>query len=853
MLRMHYRWVILLAFGISLILSGCHQASPQPTPVQIIEETATTPAVAIAPASETPTPTIFRTATVAPTPIPSETPTATQTFTATAEPPTATSEPTAMPTETLAPTDTLAPTAAPPPAAEAGPQLVAARQAIIDGDYPRAIPLWQDTLASSDAATRPTVAIELARALMEEQRHREAIALLASVVEAGASETELAQAYALLGNCYEAIDEWQAAISAYASYLSFDVAALPYVRWHMAKAYEALGDDAHMEGQLAAIDLTSLSTSMQAEILEKLAEVRRRRQNYDGAVEAYNRILGFSQNATYRALILRYQGETLRQAGRNAEAAAVFQRLLRDYPASSHGVVALTALDEMGAAQVDDLERGRILYYGWRYAEAAQALVRYIGANPGGNMPLAHYFAGLAYEKLGQYGEAFRYLDVIIQQFPQDALAADAWMAKARAAKANGGDPSGLYQEFVRLYPNHQRAPEALWEAGQALEGQREWTRAAALYHQLRLSYPSDSGAFEGHFREGLCAYIGGDAGTAYAVWRDLLPGTNTGDRKARVLTWLGLAARATGDGAKAQGHWQEAQAASPWSYYGLRARDLAAGVAPVLPTTHSTAPAEPAWTQADWDQIAAWMATWTQNTTGALSESLLARARALETLGWHADATTTYREVWTQARPNAGSVFRLARLMVDSGQRWLAISCADRLIDLGKQAGAAEPPEALWRLSYPTLFGHLVNAECADRTLDPLLFLALVRQESRFDPRAVSYAGATGLTQVMPATGQEIAAKLGVAGFRTPLLTRPAVSVRFGVFYFGWLIDYRDRDWVAALVGYNAGPGNLSKWTNGQPIADHDLFYETVLYGQAKSYVTHIYEQFRRYEDIYR
>ncbi|NLG51895.1 MAG: tetratricopeptide repeat protein [Chloroflexi bacterium] len=848
-----------MVLGIGLALSGCRQAAPQPTPTQAIEEAATIPAEAAAPATETPTPTVYRTATVAPTPISSSTPTAAPTMAATAEPSTAVAEPTAMSSETPAPTDPPAPTeapthtTAPSPASEAGPHLVAAKRAHMDGDYPRAIPLWQSALEANSETSRPAIALELAQAYYEEQRYQEAIALLALLVEDGASDAELARAYALLGNCYEAIDEWQAAISAYASYLEFDAAALPYVRWHMAKAYEALGNDAHMEAQLTAIDLTSIPASMQAEVLEEIAEVRRRRQNYDGAVEAYNRILGFSQNATYRALILRYQGETLEEAGRTAEAAAVYQRLLRDYPSSSHAVTALAALDKMGAAQIDDLERGRILYYGWQYGQAIEALERYIEANPGGNMPRAHYFAGLAYEKLGQYGEALRYLDVIIEQFPQDALAGDAWMAKARVAEANGGDPSGLYQEFVRLYPNHARVPEALWEAGQALERQREWARAAEMYHRLRLSYPADSGAFEGHFREGLCAYISGDAGTAYAVWRDQLPGANTGEQQARVHTWMGLAARATGDSAKAQEHWQQAQAASPWSYYGARARDLAAGVAPVLPTTHAAAPEEPAWTQADWDQIAAWMASWTPNTTGALNESLLNRARALDTLGWHTEATATYREVWNQAWSNAGSVFRLARLMVESGHRWLAISCADRLISLGEQAGAAEPPQALLRLSYPTLFSHLVNAECADRTLDPLLFLALVRQESRFDPRAVSYAGATGLTQVMPATGQEIAAKLGVAPFRVPLLTRPAISVRFGVFYFGWLIDYRDRDWVAALVGYNAGPGNLTKWTDGQPIADHDLFYETVLYGQAKSYVTSIYAQYRRYEDIYR
>ena len=78
-----------------------------------------------------------------------------------------------------------------------------------------------------------------------------------------------------------------------------------------------------------------------------------------------------------------------------------------------------------------------------------------------------------------------------------------------------------------------------------------------------------------------------------------------------------------------------------------------------------------------------------------------------------------------------------------------------------------------------------------------PLLFLALIRQESRFDPQAVSYAGATGLTQVMPETGQWIASRLGVEPFSTRLLERPAISVRFGIWYMAQSLELFDRDWI--------------------------------------------------------
>ncbi len=108
------------------------------------------------------------------------------------------------------------------------------------------------------------------------------------------------------------------------------------------------------------------------------------------------------------------------------------------------------------------------------------------------------------------------------------------------------------------------------------------------------------------------------------------------------------------------------------------------------------------------------------------------------------------------------------------------------------------------------------------------------------------------GLTQVMPATGGDIAARLNDAVYTTDQLLRPSVGVRYGVYYLGKMLDSYERDWIAALVAYNAGPGNLKRWTGGQPIADHDLFYETIPITQTQDYVRMIYQQYRIYEYIY-
>ena len=180
-------------------------------------------------------------------------------------------------------------------------------------------------------------------------------------------------------------------------------------------------------------------------------------------------------------------------------------------------------------------------------------------------------------------------------------------------------------------------------------------------------------------------------------------------------------------------------------------------------------------------------------------------------------------------------------------------IASAESLLARSREADAPPAPGALRRLLYPTTYGHLVQIEAERYAIDPFLLLSLIRQESRFNPRALSYAGASGLAQVMPATGEWIASRIGPPDYNSGDLVRPVVSVRFGAWFANVLLDMYDRDWFATLVAYNAGPGNLARWTGDQPIADHDLFYETIPVQQAQDYVRLIYQQYRRYQGIYR
>ena len=148
--------------------------------------------------------------------------------------------------------------------------------------------------------------------------------------------------------------------------------------------------------------------------------------------------------------------------------------------------------------------------------------------------------------------------------------------------------------------------------------------------------------------------------------------------------------------------------------------------------------------------------------------------------------------------------------------------------------------------------FGDLIFSTAANRNLDGLFVLSLVRQESLFESFATSYAAAQGLMQIIPTTAAEIVAKEGwPPDFSNEDLYRPLVSVRLGVRYLADQRDFFDGDLYAALAAYNAGPGNALAWKqlSGD---DQDLFLEVIRLGQPRDYIRVIYWAYSHYERLY-
>ena len=121
--------------------------------------------------------------------------------------------------------------------------------------------------------------------------------------------------------------------------------------------------------------------------------------------------------------------------------------------------------------------------------------------------------------------------------------------------------------------------------------------------------------------------------------------------------------------------------------------------------------------------------------------------------------------------------------------------------------------PDWYLRTRYPLEYEHVIRAYAHERDLDPALVAAVIYAESRFDPNVRSSAGAVGLMQILPETGEFIARSTGGSDFIEADLRDPDINVRYGTWLLDYLRDRYDGDVATALAAYHAGPGNVDEW----------------------------------------
>ncbi|MEZ4288034.1 MAG: lytic transglycosylase domain-containing protein [Polyangiales bacterium] len=144
------------------------------------------------------------------------------------------------------------------------------------------------------------------------------------------------------------------------------------------------------------------------------------------------------------------------------------------------------------------------------------------------------------------------------------------------------------------------------------------------------------------------------------------------------------------------------------------------------------------------------------------------------------------------------------------------------------------------WRTVYPTPWNRAVMEAIKDRTPSSWLVYATMRQESGYNPNAISRVGAIGLLQLMPATAERVAQRIGV-DFRKELLFDPSTNIRLGVDEMADLLDEFDGQFVLSIASYNAGTHRVRAWWETYRGDQIDEFVESIPFDETRNYVRRV------------
>jgi soluble lytic murein transglycosylase len=240
------------------------------------------------------------------------------------------------------------------------------------------------------------------------------------------------------------------------------------------------------------------------------------------------------------------------------------------------------------------------------------------------------------------------------------------------------------------------------------------------------------------------------------------------------------------------------------------------------------------------------------QETANGSEGSRIAKARDLEVIGLEDLAIRELNKA-LEAAPTSPKVnLQLAGLYSRRGEKFQATLVLRKgYPDLYSYRDADVPREA-WEIFFPLVAWSTIKEESKRYGIDPYIVAGLIRQESVFNPNAISRVGARGLMQVMPATGQLVSKRQGIGNITAADLYNPALNIKLGMNYLAQVIGQFGRIEYAAAA-YNAGPSRAQRWIAERGSMDIEDWIESIPFTETRGYVQGVLRYAANYRRLYK
>jgi soluble lytic murein transglycosylase len=675
----------------------------------------------------------------------------------------------------------------------------------------------------------------------------------------------------LKASCHENLEEWDEAIAGYEASLEELDEVWDLIRLRLSACHAGGGDYAAAIEQLMSIVDDEESTLFRQRALHDLIDYHERSGDFEAALEWARSCLDEASSYDDRALAHLRTGMVHERRGDRDSAVESYATAVNDFPRSRHADDALKRGRNMSRAFTDRYHQGLVLYNRNHYRDATEFFLYYIRHDREREFYAeAHYFLGRSYQRRGSFGTAAGKYEDAIECGPDTEYFDLAWSKLAYCRRADGRLEESLttYDDYLSLHGERDAAPDILWEKSRLLEEKGRWGEAAAAFRLNADLYPESEKAPDALFRAALCLYKMKHYELSESLLARIFVDAEGGEA-ARALFWAGKCREQLGAPDEAVARYLDASEEGRDSYYGVRSRERLGVLGHAVDRERASprgggrphSGMSGVWSGELLD-FAAWLAEWYDEVyfpagRTAMKQELharpaMVRADVLLALHMRDEALVELTALANEVGADPRALDILEDYCRRRGLHKRAILLAERMLSMSPAETLSDAPVYLRKRVCPVHFTDLVERNCRDTGVDPSVFYSLMRQESLFEPGAVSWVGARGLSQIMPRTGRWLARRLGQRGFHTSHLFDPELNLWFGTRYLAMQLEEFDGDMMRALAAYNGGADSVERWWGYGGGRDSDVFVEDIGYAQTADYVRKVYRYSETYREIH-
>ena len=660
----------------------------------------------------------------------------------------------------------------------------------------------------------------------------------------------------ILGECFKKIEDWDRAIVIYKNLVKSDPLLTDYSLFFLAETYHLKRENHESIATFKEIienfpqsliiseanyqiaqnyrelnDLTSAliyyenilkdsqDNQLKANVLLDLSDLYWKEKKYSDSLNCLYEILDKSyklkRNSEPEELLIRYFywiKENLKEINVPYPimmkcADILFKYRKYDLAENLYAEIISTFPDAKDIAEVY-YNRARAWYYKKDYKEAISQCNEIISRFPTGDIitKVYYFLANLIFASGERYSAIEKY-NKIITQYPESIYARESYLRLAECYFQLNEPEKGIFQwkQVIEKYPDSYQAMNAWWNLGRYYTKNNNNSEALEAYRLLSERFSKSS--------------LGDDA-----------------------LYWRGKTLQKMGLEEEARVIYEKLLREYPLSYYTERItkqRDDLNFVGLI-----STSKKE------DFTNLEEFLLKYAKiEEKGQLA---LLKAELFEEISFYKESIIELKETLNYYPGNIFLLFKLSDVYKKNLDYYNSLNYSEIIFNyLVDNHQLDDLPFELWESLYPICFEDIIREYALKYEIDPLLVMAMIREESRFNSWDESAAGARGLMQIIFSTGEWIAQKINIIDFNDEMLFSPKVNINLGCWYIGYLKGKFSNDIILIISGYNAGPGITDQWLERYDQSDLDNFVENIPYAETREHIKKVMKSYQMYKKL--